>query len=384
MSTPAWALWWPASHVRGAGRAPVAWSISSGYSPRLQTLPWSSWAMKASSSSARTPSWKSRSHSTTVRTWSTHLVTLVTVKTTSCVPAVVVPVRVNCRPGTSGRNRLPTVVERAENRLTEKSFSVTGRAGAGPTASALGAGSAVRATSAAAPASWIRYVRIVRKPPQICLNLTIRPKGCRYLPETALRQPTGSAGAVLVIWAPTWGALRGPLVQRGGGRRADRDAFPGVPTRVGKAGRLGAGQRGGGAPRRRRRGDQEEPGDGGRARRGHPVVARELGGGDPHPVAGRGGRPHRPADAVGDHGPGREAGAVVGRGRAGHRPLRRSDLGGAAGVTGPQDQRHPHQRSGEGQGPDRGQRRLHRVGPAGVRAPGGGAGLPRHRPRRRR
>ena len=68
---------------------------------------------------------------------------------------MVVPVRVNCRPGTSGRNRLSTVVERAENRLTEKAFSVTGRAdGATVPASALGAdGKAVRAVSAATAAS---------------------------------------------------------------------------------------------------------------------------------------------------------------------------------------------------------------------------------------
>src|SRR5439155_11113594 len=56
---------------------------------------------------------------------STHLVTSVTVKTTSCLPPVVVPVSVNCWPGTRGRNLLSTRMDLAENRETEKSFAPT-------------------------------------------------------------------------------------------------------------------------------------------------------------------------------------------------------------------------------------------------------------------
>ena len=117
--------------------------------------------------------------------------------------------------------------------------------------------------------------------------------------------------------------------------------------------------------------------------RRHPVLAGELGGGEPHPLAGRGGRPHRAAGAVGHHRPRREEGAVVGRGRAGHGPLRRADLGDPPRLDDPQE-RHPDQRPDQGEGPDRGRGGLHRLRPAGLRATGGGAGLPRHRPRRRR
>ena len=120
--------------------------------------------MKASSSSASCPSWKSRSQITTVRTWSTHFVTSVTVKTTSCVPAVVVPVRVNCWPGTSGRNRLSTRIDRAEKFLTLKSLASTW-VGPGvtlrPVARALGAGRAAKAASAATATSRNRGACIV-------------------------------------------------------------------------------------------------------------------------------------------------------------------------------------------------------------------------------
>ena len=91
-----------------------------------------------------------------MRTWFTHLVTLETVKTTSCFPPVVVPVSVYCWPGTRGRNLLSTRSDLAEKRATEKSFSptwaggVTGRCGSGfRLAMAAGAGSAVAAASAA-------------------------------------------------------------------------------------------------------------------------------------------------------------------------------------------------------------------------------------------
>jgi CheY-like chemotaxis protein len=59
-------------------------SYSSGYSPKFHTLPWSSWAKKASSCSCSLPSRKSRSQATTVRTPSTTLETSVTVKVTLC------------------------------------------------------------------------------------------------------------------------------------------------------------------------------------------------------------------------------------------------------------------------------------------------------------
>ena len=165
MRTPAVAPLWPASQVSGASTVPSS-SWTSGYSPRLQTLPASSWAMKASSSSASSPSWKSRSQITTVRTWSTHFVTLVTVKTTSWFPPVVVPVSVNCRPGTRGRNRLSTTIDRAEKFLTAKSFSVVwGRDGAAVPASAWGAGTTASAASAAAAATKrMRTVRMANPP----------------------------------------------------------------------------------------------------------------------------------------------------------------------------------------------------------------------------
>ena len=54
---------------------------TSGYSPTCQTVPSTSWATKNSSDSSRTPSWKSCSNTTIVRTPSTILVRSVIVST---------------------------------------------------------------------------------------------------------------------------------------------------------------------------------------------------------------------------------------------------------------------------------------------------------------
>ena len=135
------------------------------------------------------------------------------------------------------------------------------------------------------------------------------------------------------------------------------------------------------ALRQRHPGDPQEPGAGRRARRRPPFLSGELGCGQPDPLAGRGGRPHGAAEGVGHHGAGREEGAGVGRGGPGHGPLRRAPVGAAAGIVDPQGQPDPHQRSGEGQGPDRGQRGLHGLRPSGAGAPGRRAGPPGHHAR---
>src|SRR3954451_23258616 len=73
----------PETHVLGAPtNVPVEYS--SGYSPRLHTLPASSWAKSASSDSETTPSLMSTSQTTTVWMPSTTLVRSVTWKSTVC------------------------------------------------------------------------------------------------------------------------------------------------------------------------------------------------------------------------------------------------------------------------------------------------------------